>query len=162
MPPGKERKRQTSYPQVFGDRKLGAFLRRKENERKYAVTFVFLLSAFIYLVFFLAPEPITSVFNSEGNKKLQDIAVTGMRLYFTSIPFMGLNILLSAFFASTEKALPAQGISLSRGLFLILPAAFLLANLFGMTGIWLSCPVTEFIVSVMGVMVYSAKKTFSS
>lgn len=102
------------------------------------------------------------MFNSEGNKKLQDIAVTGMRLYFTSIPFMGLNILLSAFFASTEKALPAQGISLSRGLFLILPAAFLLANLFGMTGIWLSCPVTELIVSVMGVMVYSAKKTFSS
>lgn len=138
---------------------------KKEDIRKllkYAVTFVFLLSAFIYLVFFWAPEPITSVFNSEGNKKLQDIAVTGMRLYFTSIPFMGLNILLSAFFASTEKALPAQGISLSRGLFLILPAAFLLANLFGMTGIWLSCPVTEFIVSVMGVMVYSAKKTFSS
>lgn len=137
----------------------------KEDIRKllhYAVTFVFLLSGIIYLSFFLAAEPITSVFNSEGNEKLQIIAVTGMKLYFTSIPFMGLNIILSAFFTSTEKALPAQGISLSRGLFLILPAAFLLSLLFGMTGLWLACPVTELVVSAMGILYYFAKKTFFS
>lgn len=129
---------------------------------KYAVVFVFLLSGFIYLAFFFAAEPIASVFNSEGNEKLQNIAVTGMKLYFTSIPFMGLNIILSAFFTSTEKALPAQGISLSRGLFLILPAAFLLSLLFGMTGLWLACPVTELVVSAMGILYYFAKKTFFS
>ncbi len=136
----------------------------KEDIRRllnYAAAFVFLLSGFLYLLFFCAAEPIASVFNSEGNEKLQIIAVTGMKLYFTSIPFTGLNIILSAFFTSTEKALPAQGISLSRGLFLILPAAFLLAQLWGMTGIWLSCPATELIVSFVGILVLS-KKTFSS
>ncbi len=136
----------------------------KEDIRRllnYAAAFVFLLSGFLYLLFFCAVEPIASVFNSEGNEKLQIIAVTGMKLYFTSIPFTGLNIILSAFFTSTEKALPAQGISLSRGLFLILPAAFLLAQLWGMTGIWLSCPATELIVSFVGILVLS-KKTFSS
>ncbi len=136
----------------------------KEDIRRllnYAAAFVFLLSGFLYLLFFCAAEPIASVFNSEGNEKLQIIAVTGMKLYFTSILFTGLNIILSALFTSTEKALPAQGISLSRGLFLILPAAFLLAQLWGMTGIWLSCPATELIVSFVGILVLS-KKTFSS
>ena len=40
-------------------------------------------------------------------------------------------------------------ISILRGLVLILPIAFLLATLFGMTGIWLCLPVTEAIVCVV-------------
>lgn len=129
----------------------------KENIRnilKYAGLTVLFLSCFVYGIFLLGAAPITSLFNSEKNGELQRIAVTGLKLYFTSAPFMGLNIILSTYFTSTEKALPAQGISLSRGFFLILPAAFLSARFFGMTGIWLSCPVTELIVSVMGILFY--------
>ena len=74
---------------------------------------------------------------------LQQIALTGLRLYFTAIPFVGFNIMISAYFTSTEKALPAQVISLLRGFFVILPMAFLLSFLFKMTGVWLSYPVTE-------------------
>lgn len=48
-----------------------------------------------------------------------------------------------------EKALPAQGISLSRGLFVILPMAFFLSFAFQMTGVWLAVPVTEIFVSLM-------------
>lgn len=129
----------------------------KENIRnilKYAGLTVLFLSCFIYGIFLLGAGPITSLFNSEKNRELQQIAVTGLKLYFTSAPFMGQNIILSTYFTSTEKALPAQGISLSRGFFLILPVAFLSARFLGMTGIWLSCPVTELIVSVMGMLLY--------
>ncbi|MDE6905711.1 MAG: MATE family efflux transporter [Lachnospiraceae bacterium] len=130
---------------------------KKEEIQKllhYALTLVLFISGITYLVFFCAAAPITTAFNSEGNQDLQKIAVMGMKLYFTSIPFMGLNIILSTYFTSGEQALPAQGISLSRGFFLLLPTAFLLARLFGMTGVFLSCPVTEFIVFAMGLLFY--------
>ena len=53
-------------------------------------------------------EPVTAVFNSEGNPVLQELAVTGMKLYFTAVFFAGCNIVLSAYFTSTEKEVPAQ------------------------------------------------------
>ena len=57
--------------------------------------------------------------------------------------------MLAMYFTSTEKVIPAQTISLLRGLFVIIPAAFLLSAWFGMQGVWLSYPVTEGLVTVV-------------
>ena len=51
-----------------------------------------------------------------------------------------------------EKALPAQVISLLRGLLLIIPAAFLMASLWHMTGVWLALPVTELLTAAAGLL----------
>lgn len=93
------------------------------------------------------------MFNSEQNIQLQQIAVTGLKLYFTAIPFVGFNIILSTHFIAIEKALPAQTVFLSRGFFII-PMAFFLSYVFEMTGIWLSYPITEIIVFIMGIALY--------
>lgn len=121
---------------------------------KYAVITMLLLSGGIYLVFLFAADPIARIFNKEQNSQLQQIAVTGLKLYFTAIPFVGFNIIISGYFTSTEKAIPAQVVSLLRGLFIIIPAAFLLSVLFGMTGVWLSYPMTEGIVAFVGFILY--------
>ncbi len=121
---------------------------------KYAVLTTLLLSGCIYLLFVTAADPIAGVFNSGKNHKLQQIAVTGLRLYFTAVPFVGFNIILSAYYTSTEKALPAQILSLSRGFFIILPMAFLLSFLWGMTGVWFSYLITESIVTAVGILFY--------
>lgn len=121
---------------------------------KYAIIMMLLISSFIYLVFLLMANPIVGIFNSEHNIQLQQIARTGLKLYFMAIPFVGFNIILSMYFTSTEKALPAQMISLSRGFFLIIPMAFLLSSFFEMSGVWLSYPITESIISVMGIVLY--------
>lgn len=113
---------------------------------KYGIIAELLLSALIYgLIVAFAPT-IAAVFNSEGNALLSQIAVPGLRLYFTAAPFVGFNIVISTYFTSTGKALPAQLISLLRGIFLIVPLAFLMALLAGITGIWLTFPLTEVIV----------------
>jgi Na+-driven multidrug efflux pump len=57
---------------------------------------------------------------------------------------------LSMFFTSTELALQAHGISLLRGLILIVPLAVLFARLGGMTGVWLAFPVTEALTAGLG------------
>ncbi len=100
----------------------------------------------IYLIVFLLNAPIVKVFNSEGSAVLQRLSETGMLLYFTSALFSGMNILLSTFFAAVERPVPAQIISLLRGIILTLPVAVIMSMLFKMNGIWLTYTVSEGIV----------------
>ena len=117
---------------------------------RYAMVSMLALSAAIYLGIFCFADPIVRIFNSEGNEELQRIAVTGLKLYFTSVAFVGYNLILSTYFTSVERALPAHLTSLLRGLLLIVPLAFLMSAAWGMTGVWLTFPVTELLTAVLG------------
>lgn len=121
---------------------------------KYALRTMLVISCGIYLIFLLSANPIVSIFNREQNIQLQQIAERGLKLYFTAIPFVGFNIIVSSYFTSIEKALPAQIISLSRGFLVIIPMAFFLSFLLKMTGVWLSFPITECFVALVGIALY--------
>lgn len=120
----------------------------------YGIVTLLGVSAIIYGIITGFAHPITSAFNSEGNALLQQIAVPGLRIYFMAAPFVGFNIVISSYFTSIGKALPAQLISLLRGIFLIVPLAFLLAHIAGITGVWLTFPVTEAIVCILGILFF--------
>ena len=121
---------------------------------RYSVQTMLVISLFIYIIIFVFAQPIASVFNSENNLELQQIAVTGLKIYFTSSAFVGYNIILAIFFTSVEKALPAHILSILRGLILIIPMAFLLSAIGEMTGIWLTYPITEALVALLGYVIY--------
>lgn len=116
----------------------------------YAWLTQLVISGVLYLFLYFCADPVASVFNSEGNRMLQQTAVEGLRLYFTGAAFMGFNIVTAVFFSATERALPAQLVSLLRGLILIVPMAFLLSVWMKVPGVWLSLPVTECIVALLG------------
>lgn len=129
----------------------------RENQKRilrYALKTMLVISCGIYLIFLFSANSIVSVFNSEQNIQLQQIAETGLKLYFTAVPFVGFNIIISSYFTSIEKALPAQIISLSRGFLVIIPMAFFLSFLLKMTGVWLSFPITECFVALAGIALY--------
>ena len=128
--------------------------RTVQKHLKYALGSMAVFSAAVYLLLFFLASPVTGIFNSERNPELQAIAMEGLRLYFTSILFTGFNVVLSTWFASVEKAVPAQVISLLRGLILIIPAAFLMASLWGMTGVWLALTATELLTGAAGLFFY--------
>lgn len=128
---------------------------------KYAVITVFVICAVIYPVVFFFSEQIAAVFNSENNDRLQQIAAQGLKLYFTGALFAGFNIVAAMFFTARETPLPAHIISILRGLVLIVPAAFILAQLFGITGVWLSFTASEAVCAVCAVVlltVFTNKK----
>lgn len=121
---------------------------------RYAMATMLIISCVVYFLIFIFAQPVTAVFNSEKNMELQRIAVTGLKLYFISSPFVGYNIILAIFFTSVEKALPAHILSILRGLVLVIPMAFILSGLLGMTGVWLAYPITELLVTMIGYVVY--------
>mgnify|MGYP002510207180 CR=1 FL=1 len=118
---------------------------------RYSFITVVLLSAAIYSVIFFGAQLIAAVFNSEHNEVLQQIAVTGLKIYFISCPFVGFNVIASTCFASTENPKPANIISILRGFIIIIPMAFLMSALLKMLGVWLAFPLTEFVAAVTGI-----------
>lgn len=116
---------------------------------RYALLSMAAVSVVLYLGIFVGAGTIAGVFNSEADPTLQAIAVQGLRLYFVGAPFAGANVILCLWFTSVERPVPAQTISLLRGLFVIVPVALLLAAVFGMTGVWLAFPVSECLVSLV-------------
>ena len=119
---------------------------------KYALTSVVIISCAIYLSIILEAGNIVKIFNSENNTLLQSAAETGLKLYFTACVFAGFNIIVSVYFTSTEYIKPAHIISILRGFVIIIPMAFLLSHIKGMTGVWCAFPATEFIVSIIGII----------
>ena len=120
---------------------------------KFGVVTCLFFSVLIYTVIYFGAQNITQIFNSEHNLTLQSIATQGLCLYFLACPFAGMNIILSMFFTSTEKPLPAHFISLCRGFILIIPMALILSRLFELPGIWLSFPITEGIICIAAILV---------
>lgn len=119
---------------------------------KYAMISTLLLSFLLYVgIFFFAPQ-ICSIFNKEQDPTLQRIAVEGLKLYFTACPFVGFNIVISTFFTSTARPLPANILSVLRGFVIIIPLAFLFSAMWNITGIWCVFPCTELLVSILGYM----------
>ena len=119
---------------------------------RYALTAMLIFSAVIYTVVFFGASQITSIFNSEQNAMLQSIAAEGLRLYFIACPFAGFNIIISVYFTSTERPLPAHIISVLRGFLVIIPMAFLLSRIGKIRGVWCAFPATELLVAIIGLV----------
>ena len=124
----------------------------------WAMMLTIILAVVIYGGIYWNADGIAMIFNSGRDMDLQRIAVEGLKIYFTACPFVGANILLAIYFAATDQAAPAQMISLLRGLIVIIPLAFIMANVAGLTGVWMTFPLTELVVCVVACGLYKKMK----
>lgn len=114
----------------------------------YSLITSIILSAVVYgIIFFNAPT-FVSIFNKEQDLSLAQYAIPGLKLYFAACPFIGFNIVQSTYFISINHPMPAQIISIMRSFLILIPMAFILSYLFGMTGVWLAYPATEILVFI--------------
>ena len=118
----------------------------------YAASAAVLIAVAVYAAVFFFAEPLAQVFNSENDPALLSTAAEGLRLYFIGMPFAGFNMAVCACFASTDRALPSQGLSLLRGLVAVIPLAFGFAALWGAIGLWLAFPAAEALTAVCGAL----------
>ena len=103
-------------------------------------------------------EEIVMIFNSEGNATMASYAVEGVKLYFIGFLFAGFNIVGTGYLSATEAAGWAFATSILRGFVAISVCAFVMANLLGMTGVWLAFPTAELVTA--SVMVFAIVKTW--
>lgn len=102
--------------------------------------------------------PVVQAFDTEGNRALQDIATAGLPLHAVGLPAAGINIVLAMFFAARETPVPAQGITLLRGLIFIIPLAWLMSVCWQAMGVWLSFPAAEGLTLLVAAFWYHREK----
>lgn len=131
------------------------------KEASFVIRSAILTALVLGLVLYAGTYPfaaqITAVFNSEGIAELETYAVQGIRIYFIGFVFAGINIVGALALSAQEKASEAFVISVSRGFVLILLFAFLLSRLWGLTGVWMSFPVTELATTFVVIMGFAKK-----
>ena len=122
---------------------------QRRNLRRYALATSLSFALLSYLLIAVFAVPLADLFNREHDPLLTDIASNGMRIYFVSLFFSGINIVAAAFLSSIDRPKQAFAVSILRGFVLIIPVAWLMSVLFGLTGIWMAVPVTEACVCVL-------------
>lgn len=123
-----------------------------EEQRRYALATSLSFALLSYLLIAVFAVPLAELFNREHDPILTDIASNGMRIYFVSLFFSGINIVAAAFLSSADRPKQAFVVSILRGFVLIIPVAWILSVLFGLTGIWMAVPVTEAIVCALALI----------
>lgn len=124
----------------------------------YAVILSLVISVCVYLFLSIKTDMIVGIFNGENRADLAEIAGSGIRLYFTAVPFAGLNIIMCSYFASVENRLPAQLISFARGFVIIIPMVIVMSYMAGLEGIWLSFPMTEIATFIFAAIYFRSGK----
>lgn len=136
--------------QNYGQRKV----ENVKKVRRYGLFTGTVLAIVAYFSLIIWDTEIVSAFNSELDPLLAQTAISGIRIYFIALVFVGYNIISSIYFSAIEQPKAAFIISGSRGFLVIIPAIIILAYLWGMTGVWLAFPFTELIAAVI---TYSTK-----
>ena len=131
---------------------------QRRKLRRYALTSSLLLASVSYILIFFFAVPIAGLFNREHNPVLTSIASGGMKIYFLSLFFSGINIVAAAMLSSEDRPRQAFAVSVLRGFILIIPTAAILAMCLGLTGVWMSVPATEAAVAVLS-LIFLFRKT---
>ncbi len=115
-----------------------------------------IFSLFTFIVLTVFSKETVNLFIKE-DPILLDITSRAIPIFFTSVILMGINIILAAYYQSTERSTFSSILTLLRGLVLLLLGLFILPNLFGINGVWLTPLFAEVITFIVAVYVYLKK-----
>ena len=101
------------------------------------------------LMLFL-PKQILFLFSASD--AMITIGVPAMRILGIGLVFCGLSIMIATYQQAIEKIRPSMLIHILRQGVLLVPLMWGLNRVFGMTGIWISFPVTEILVFLLSVV----------
>lgn len=135
-----------------------AELIRMKRFRYLAVGVAMGLAVIFYGIMILFRDEVIQVFNSEQNQALIPLAKEGIALYFVGFIFAGVNAVEAAGCSAVERAGAGFLIAILRGCLIILPLLFIMAELFQMTGVWLTFPLAEFLTMIIALFLVRRTK----
>jgi putative MATE family efflux protein len=99
------------------------------------------------LIIYLFPGPITRIFTND--QVLVDLSVHASRLYFISIPLMGVMMVGQTIFQAIGKALQAFITAFVRPVLFLIPLVLVMSNLWHLDGVFLSFPASDILTALL-------------
>ena len=104
------------------------------------------------LLFLFFPAQLLGIFNDSA--EMLRIGVPALRIIGTSFVFAAVSIIFSTLFQAIGRGVNSLLISVLRQLFVILPVAYLMANLFGLEMVWYAFPIAEVVSVAVSILLF--------
>jgi putative MATE family efflux protein len=104
-------------------------------------------SAFSVIVFFaleIIPGIFVGMFLNSGSNTFT-VAVKGLRIAILMLPLLCINFMGITFFQSIGNGKISAVLGMQRSFLFLIPALLILPKIFGLTGVWLTMPVADFL-----------------
>ncbi len=98
----------------------------------------------------ILPQQIMQAFHASD--AMTSIGVPALRITSLSFIFACVSIMVCYALQGLSVGIPSMIVSAARQVLILLPTAFLLAKLLGVTGVWWAFPITELIVMILSVL----------
>ncbi|WP_309143148.1 MATE family efflux transporter [Domibacillus sp. A3M-37] len=122
---------------------------RDEQRKKETIRLALFISAGVGVLFFVigqfAAGPIVSIFG-DFPPSVTSLAVDAIGLFFIAYLFTGINFVMVTYYQSIGRVRMAVWITSAREISVMLLLLAVLPRVFGLTGVWLTIPVSELIV----------------
>ena len=83
-----------------------------------------------------------------------EIGVPALRIISLSFIFAGYSIIVSSVFQALGNGVYSLIVSVARQMFVILPVAYIFAELFGLARVWWAIPIAEIVSLVLCTLLY--------
>lgn len=112
-----------------------------------SMIFVIISSIVIVLLSVFAATPIVAIFTDDP--KTFQLAASGFKIFALNFLFSGVNIVASGFYTALSNGKISAIISFSRTFVFMVITLLTLPQIWGVTGVWISIPVAEFITLIL-------------
>ncbi len=113
----------------------------------YTVKIATIITSTGFIIGMFFPRQFAGAFTND--QALLDIAENGIRLSLIAFPLVGFQVVAGNFFQSIGQAKKAIIQSLSRQIIFLVPALLIFPTLFGLNGVWIAMPVSDFLASLL-------------
>ncbi len=108
-----------------------------------------------FLTFELAPEKLLMIFDASDN--MIAMGIPALRIIALSFLLAGATVVVTGIFQALDVAVYSLVVSVLRQLIIVLPVAYILSKLVGLTGVWVAYPIAEIFAFIISIFLY--KKT---
>lgn len=112
-----------------------------------------------FIIGVFIPDLIVRPFNPEA--ELAEASIKALKIVTLMLPMVGFQIVVTSFFQSLGMVKKSIFLSLSRQLFFFIPGLIILPLFWGLDGVWISFPVSDFLATLTtGILFIMQLRTF--
>ncbi len=101
-----------------------------------------------FLLFILFPKDVIRLFSS-NDMELLEVGRHGLTIYVLSLPIIGFQVILGAYFQAIGKPSKSIILTLTRQIIFIIPLVIILPKFYGLDGLWAFAPISDFLAAIL-------------
>lgn len=104
------------------------------------------------MIFHVFTEQLLGIF--DASEQMLEIGIPALRIISLSFSFAGYGIVVGSVFQALGNGVYSLMVSVARQLVVILPVAFILAEVGGLTAVWWAFPIAEIVALIMSTILF--------